>query len=487
MAKAEHGIRQAAIRLAMAGGVEMGLQVLMPVILVRYLDVAGFGHYRLLWLMALTTFAIAPCFMPQSMFYLLPRAAEPRARAILLGNTLVYLVTAGLLGALLTSGWNPWMPAAARELFTLSAGKSALFIGLWTIGSLFDVLPTADGHARWQARATVLIAVFRTAALGLAAFLTGDVDWVIGAMLAVIGAKLLALLYYIGSRAGPLRRPLGFDGQRLRAQLHYALPFALGNALFLLRAQADQWVVASLLSTASYAMFSIGAVLQPVGTLIRAPVLNAVMARLNAACAAGDKAEAASLLARSNGSAAFFLLPVAGGLMLVAPELVEIIYTRKYLPTVPVMQVYLGGMMLSSFALSHALPALNQGRFVTLNNGVSLVLSVATSLAGVHYCGMLGAALGSVLTLGFSELWSARLIALELGTPLTRLLALRTLGPTLLAVAAGLAAGALAGAALSLPAPLLLLCKGGAYALVAGAVLLALGGRRTLMAMLGRA
>jgi O-antigen/teichoic acid export membrane protein len=208
--------------------------------------------------------------------------------------------------------------------------------------------------------------------------------------------------------------------------------------------------------------------------------------QINTAFAQGDLAQVRNLVAKSNGGAAFLLLPVAGGLFSVAPELVRIVYTEKYSQTAPIMQVYLLGMMLSSFAVGHLLPALNKGRFATLNNALCLPVSVLISMAGVHYLGMLGAALGSVLMLAVSEFWSACVVAATLQTRVAHLLALRALVPSCLATAAGMLSAWLVGLWLPAMPLLLLLSKGAVYALVALAVLLLSGGKPYLLSLLGR-
>lgn len=476
------GIRGSAIRLALASGIEYGLQIAMPVILVRYLDTSSFGQYRLLWLLASTAFAIAPCFMPQSLFYYLPRAQTTEERGILFGNTLLYLAVAGIFAGLLTSGWNIWLPTDAASLSSSTHGWSSVFVGMWVMASLFDVLPTADGNAPWQARATVLLALLRTALLAMAAILTQDVLYVILAMLLVVGVKMLTMCYYIAKLGNAA---LGFSWPQLRRQLAYAAPFALGNALFQMRLQADQWVVVATTSAAMFAMFSIATVLQPVSTLIRMPVFNAVMVHINSALAKGDLEQVRKLIAKSNGGAAFLLLPVAGGLFAVAPELVRFVYTEKYIATAPIMQVYLVGMMLSSFAVGHLLPALHKGRFATLNNAVCLPISVLISFIGMKTIGMVGAALGSVVMLAISEYWSARVVARALDTRVSDILALRSLVPSCLATLAGAAAAWGVGRAMTLDTLALLLLKGTAYGIVMLAVLFATGGGRYLKVVIG--
>lgn len=411
-------LRSSALTLAVAGGVDYGLQLIVPLVLVRFLDPTVFGQYRLLWLLAGTALAVAPAFMPQALFYFLPRAA-PENKRLLIGNVLIYLAVAACVAGALSVGWNPLLPAMAEQLFFQTYSVSTLFIALWVVASLLDVLPTAEGRAHWQSGAIISLAVCRTLLLAGIAFLSSDILWLASAMLAVAAVKLSLLAYYLYKR----REVTSWQLAGVKKQLIYCLPFALGNALFLLRIQADQWVVASMLVPAQFAIFSIAAAVLPVATLIRQPMVNAMMPDLNRLHGLGDYRAVSQLIAKTNGTIALFLLPISGGLFAVTPELVDIVYTPRYCEAAPIMRVYLVGMMMTAFAMGHVLPALERGRFAAYNSAFCLVLSVVLSIVGVNRFGMAGAALGSVITLFIGELWTVQVVSRMLVTDKRQLLA----------------------------------------------------------------
>lgn len=426
----EGSLRRSAALLALAGGVEYGLQLAVPIILVRSLDESTFGQYRLLLLMLGTIAPIATAFMPQSLFYFLPRAGYGQKR-LFIGNVLVYLIGAGCVTGILANGWNPWLHGPAKDLFFETRGISALFLAVAIVGSALDVLPTADGKAGWQANAVIGLALFRTLALVIAALTAADILWLAFAMLLVAGAKILLTAYYIHAHAEGGR--VTWQATALKNQLAYALPFAIGNALFLLRMQADQWVVVSMLTPALYATFSIASVVLPIAALVRQPVNNALMPRLNHAYALGNVAEVGRLIVMSNGATALLLVPVIGALLVTASELVEIVYTSRYQQAAPIMQVYLIGMMMNAVAVGHVLSALGKGRFAAINSACCLVISVLLSILGIRYWGLTGGAIGSVLTLVLSELWALRVVARTLSIKMHRMVAWNELWPALFA------------------------------------------------------
>jgi O-antigen/teichoic acid export membrane protein len=178
------------------------------------------------------------------------------------------------------------------------------------------------------------------------------------------------------------------------------------------------------------------------------------------------------------------LVPLAGVLACVAPQLVQIVYTGHYVGAVPVMQIYLLGMMMQSMATGYLLPALEQGRFAAANNACCLAVSIAASIAGASRWGLPGAACGSVLAFAVSELWSLRVVARTLQAPALDLLPWRTLIPSALGTALAMGAvklvqGTLAGGAL-----MLLLLKSLVFLAVFAPVFLAAGGRAQLQLLL---
>jgi O-antigen/teichoic acid export membrane protein len=453
-------LKKSALKLGLAGGIEYGLQVAIPVILVRTLPQADFAQFRLLWLLASTVLALLPLFMPNSLFYFLARADNPLRRAQTIGNVLLYLVGMALVVGLVLNPWNIWLPPAVHGL--LQHGWPSIFLMLWLICSIFDFLPVAEMRSGWQSNATVALAIIRTILLALAASQTHQVVWVLAALVLLAVLKLGVFAAYLMKSSSASPR-LAVDRALFKTQFAYALPFGIGTALFLMRAQVDQWVVVTLLSPALYASFSIAAVLQPVATLLRLPVINAMMPHLNKAASSGDDERIRHLLTQSNALTAMLLVPVAGLFWVCAPQLVQIVYTHAYLDAAPVMQVYLLGMMINGFAIGHVLPVLEKGRFATLNHAVSLVLSLLFSLLGVHFLGLPGAALGSVGTMAFSELWSARVVAAHLKLSVARLLSWHALWPTLAATILALGVVHFACAHLAWLALPLLLLKGFAY------------------------
>lgn len=408
---------QRALLLGAANAFDVAVQFLLPVVLVRCLDADAFGEYRLLWLVAGTVLGIASLAMPQSLYYYLPRA-DAAGKRLYVNQTLAFLALAGLAAAWAVSAWNPLLPAQlshlARHEFILPA-----FIVLWVVASLLDMLPTAEERVRWQAKATISLALLRAVSLSLAALLTRELGAVLVVLLAFVAVKVLLLLVYVARFHG-LRGPLLRVGA-IADQLRYAAPFGAAGALYVLRTQSDQWVAATLFPLGMFAAFSIAAVLGPLMNLFRVSVNYAFLPVMSRRQSAGDVAGMLALNSRGNIMVGALVFPLFALAFVLAEELVTLVYTSNYLAAAPVIRIYIVGIVALAIELSSLTLLLRQSMFVMLVNVVALLLAVSLNWAAALHIGLAGAALGTVAVIYLDRVATLWRISRILGVPVRRL------------------------------------------------------------------
>lgn len=413
-----------ALTLGAANATEFAIQFLLPVVLVRCLDPAAFGEYRLLWLVAGTVLAVATLAMPHSLYYFLPRS-DAVAKRLYINQTLVFLVVAGLVSAWAISAWDPWLPEKLRGMVQHHAILPA-FILLWVLSSLLDLLPAAEERVNWQAKATVGLALLRAVTLSAVAVLTRELGPVLLVLLGFVAFKAAVLLGYVarfhGLRGPLLRWPVLLD------QLRYAAPLGAAGALYGLRIQADLWVVAALFPLGMFASFSIAAVLGALMHLCRQSVNIAFLPTMSQRQSTGDIAGMLALNSRGNIMVAALAFPLFAFVFVFAEELVTLVYTATYLDAAAVMRVYIAGIVILAVELSNITMLLRQSVFMMVVNVVALILAVALNWYAAFRIGLAGAALGSVIVIyldRFATLW--RISSLT-GVSVRRLQDWRTLG-----------------------------------------------------------
>lgn len=371
---------------------DFAIQLLTPIVLVRVLDEAGFGDYRLLWLTVATLLAIVPFGMPSSLFYFLPRH-DLRGQAVFVRQTLIYMAVAAALSALVLGPWNPFLPHSLRTM--AGAGFLApLFWVLWTFGSTLDALPNAERRIELQAGLILGMALLRGAAV-IAAAVLGGINAVIGTLLLVALAKALLLLAISSARYG--RQLCSVRMSRWLEQARYAIPIGANNAVYLLRLQADQWLVVLLFGAAQYGVYSIGVVALALGTIIRTTVSNVIAPEMSSAQAAGDLAKVLSLNKRSNVACALFIFPMLAYLFAAASPIIRLIYTDAYAQAIPVLRLNVLAFLVATVEMTTVMLTLRQGPYLLRSSLISLPAGLLAGYAGSQAWGMPGAMAGPVV------------------------------------------------------------------------------------------
>jgi len=434
------GLKRRALSLGAVKVFDHALQFLLPVVLVRCLDAASFGEYRLLWLAVGTVMAVATLNMSGSLYYFVPRS-EPGRKRLYVHQTMLYLGLAGLVCGFLVSPWNPALPAVLLPLEPHGWVVPA-FVALWVFTFLVDQLPSVDERIAWQAYATLSISALRVVLVALGAWLTGDLRVVVWLLLALALARAALLLYYVGRRHG-LGAPW-FERAAFSEQFRHAAPIGIGNSLNALRGKADQWVAASLFALSSFAAFSIAALVSQLMLILRQSVMQVFLPSMSRLQAQGDVRGMLELNSRGNVMVGRLLYPVLAFAFVFAEEMVTTVYTASYVEAVPAIRAYVIGMLPMAIETASLVLLLRRGKFTLLMTAFTLALSVALSWSAAVRFGLAGAAAGSVVAIYLDRVILLRHLSRHTGIALRRLQRWREL-VTALAFAA--ATGALAWAA----------------------------------------
>lgn len=410
------GLKRRALSLGAVKAFDNAMQFLLPVVLVRCLDAATFGEYRLLWLAVGTVMALAPLGVPSALFYFLPHS-DPPARRLYIQQTTLFLTATGLVGGLFVSAFNPWLPATLAPLES-HGGLVPLFVMLWVIASVLDYLPTVEERIGVQAFVTLATTLLRTVALAAGAWLTGDMAVILWLLVAVVAFKLVLFTGYVARYHGwgpPWARRDAFA-----SQMRYCVPFGVSGALYMLRSQADQWVAASLFALQSFAAFSIGAMVGQIVNLFRTSVVEAFFPSMSRMAAAGDMKSAMEMNAHANEIVGWVLYPMLAFLFAFADDLVSLVYTHAYVDAAPVMRVYAVGLLVLVVELASLMQLLRAGVFNAGLYAAMLAVSVAVSWFGGTHLGLPGAAAGSMVAMYLDRIVMLRYIAWLTGVPVRR-------------------------------------------------------------------
>lgn len=440
-----------------------GAAFFIPVVLARVFSTAEFGTYKQLFLLLMTLYFTVQLGIANSLLYFVPREPEKAGRFV--ANSLAVLAAAGVAcGAALVVwrdalAWlfsNPEVPRYALPV--------ALYLLLMLVSTPLEVVMIARRRHRSATVAYAASDVVRAGLLIAPALLFEDLGWL------MIGAVVFALAR-AGAMAAWLRRELGgelrLDRALLARQLAYSLPFGL--AVLVATAQADlhQYAVAHAFDAATFAIYAVGCLQVPLVDFIASPTSDVMMVRMAEELRDGDADGARATWHDAMGGLALLLVPMVGAMILVADELIVLLYTDAYAASVPIFVLWTLGVLFAPLQVDGVLRVYAKTRLLLGVSLLQLAVIVALIAPFLRWFGLRGAVLVTLAGLAAGRLWGLVRIRRLLGLDLAHLVPWRRLALIGLAAVAAYAAGHLAAAAVGdLPALVVIAVGCAVYGLV---------------------
>ena len=365
----------------------LGVAVLtfaIPMVLARMLLPASYGTFKQAWLLSNTLTLVLPLGLTQSLVYFVPR--EPLLKRAWVTHTLVLTTGLGVLAALvlLTAGkltadlfHNPELHALMPYVAAFTAFKMT--------GACLDTAYMAEGRIQQSAIIRVASEGFYTACLVAGALLFGTVGGAFAGAVVATGARALAAWLMLG------RQGLDFSLPLLRRQLAYALPFGCAFAVIIPQQQFHSYLVSASVTAAAFAVYSVGCFQLPIVDMLYTPVSEILQLGIAEFDARNDPASALKLFHEAVARLSFVFLPTMALLCLVAPQLIQFLFTDRYLSAVPIFRLALISIPMAALPLDGVMRARAQNGFMLRVSFLKLALTVPLAVLGLKLFGPIGA------------------------------------------------------------------------------------------------
>jgi O-antigen/teichoic acid export membrane protein len=287
------------------------------------------------------------------------------------------------------------------------------------------------------------------------------VDGVLAGIAVATGLRAAASVAVVAIRSG-----LRFDLAALRRQAAYALPFGAAFLLIIPQQQWHQYAVAASVTTAAYAVYAVGTFQLPVVDVLYTPVSELLQIGLAEQEGAGRPPRAGlTLFHEAVLQLSFAFIPLLGLLWVIAPELIGLVFSSRYLAAVPLFRIGAIQAALAALPLDGVMRARAQNRFMLALSGGKLCATAALVWAGLSLAGPAGALAGFVLVEAVARVAMLARAARLFEVPLRQVLPARALLRQAVATAVAMPAAWLAARAVPDHASLRLLVAVPAFAL----------------------
>lgn len=475
------GISADALLLAMIKMVTAVLGFAITRLLSEYLTISDYGTYSqiLLIVSAVSSLTIFGMMDSVNFFYSTARNETERENSVATMFTMqcvISTVAGGIVLALSTPLCSYFDNPKIRSLLLFAA----VLPMLQNLINMMQVLLISVGKARMLAVRNFIVSAVRLLVVLLVVTAVRDVAVILWTSL-LLDIAQIAAFYIVLRKAGFAVRLRKIEKEYAGRIVHYCAPMATFIILNNLNRDVDKYLIAAWTDTETLAMYSNASKLLPFEIVISS--FSAVLLpRITKAIVAQENTRAAALYRAFLEISYISTSIMCCAALAASPQLMELLYTRKYLSGLPVFQIYILVDMFRFTNITMILAAAGKtGKLMFLSLG-ALAGNAVLNFVLFKLMGVSGPAVATLLvTLGLGLL-ILNFGAKELKTRLRELFDCKFLlwfagGNLVLTVLLYGAQTWLAGLGLHYLAVLAVIC--GAY----GLVTLALYGKRLLRAL----
>lgn len=375
--------------------------MLLPLVLVRILDPAALGSFKIffLYLMVLPPLTLISG-VRSGLAYWAGRG-EPGIKAIQTSAVLTFAISILSLTIMLLLRF-PIAESLHLDVKMVTLFSFGLFLGI--ASPFFDEAAVAMGKVWSGALFHSGFELVRVGVIVAVALLTRDLTQIILAHLAVQLVKVTSG-YFLSYRYGLLK--FTWDSSTLKAIGRYAFPVSLASVFGLFLNYSDQIILSKLVSSPDFALYTVCCLSVPPLLILEASLTRVLIPQLSRAFAERQPKRVAQLYRQAVQSLGFLIIPAVIGMAVFAAPIIELLFTRAYLPGVHFLRLY------SLWYLTLLIPpdaiarAQGEARWM-LGNFISFSF-LTIVLCGVlaRFYGPTGALVGLLLARGASRLYTA--------------------------------------------------------------------------------
>jgi O-antigen/teichoic acid export membrane protein len=371
----------------------------IPLILVRIFNPETFGTYKQWFLLYITLLTITQIGMSESLLYFLPRADGQAGRYVM--NSLLFLTGMGAVAAgglvFTTESISRWMSNPGLEpLIPLLA----LYLLLMQASIGLEMVMTARYAYRSAAVAYAVTDVARALFLIVPVLIAPSLRSLLQGAVAFAALRFAYTVHYYWKTFGAGFRP---DARCFARQLAYALPFALAVATGIAQENLHQYAVSGLFDAATFAVYSVGCLQIPLVDLVATTVCNVMMVGMTTAIHEGRESMVIDLWHDAVRKLAIVFFPLGTLLLVVAGDLIVMLFTETYVASVPIFMVGVAAVFFAAIPIDGLLRVYARTKVLLMINLVRLALIAFLIHSAIQSFGLVGAISVTVIALAVGK------------------------------------------------------------------------------------
>jgi|GEM_PF-6353308 len=347
--------------------------MITSIIIVRLVSKAEYGLYQQFLLIGTTFINILSLSLNSSLYYFFPTESVQNQKQFVFQTVIVQFIM-GLTFVVLFLGFGiprlQWLNLENLEIWKWHIG---MYILLMLGTSIFEVIFTLEKKVKYNRIFYPAEKIIRMSLIVSLIFFLQDNEALIYAMLVLAVLRFVYLLYYMRSYLFNIKIE---SFSNLKNQLIYALPIAASLILRTISDKIDKFIVNDFVDLNHFAIYSVAYIAIPFLTLLYNSISNSTMPQIAIYCKSNQLEKAANLWKKTVVKNASVTIPIVFFAFFMANEIIEVLYTKRYLESAKYFKIFLLIYLFLMFNRGVILRGLKKTKLIFLINLFSTILTV---------------------------------------------------------------------------------------------------------------
>ncbi len=397
MLKTTNSLGANAVKLTFSKIITLCISLVSTMLLSRFRTLEEYGTYSQLLLVINLFTTIFMLGLPNSINYFLARAESQEERRNFLS---IYYTLSTLLSVLLGIVLVCAIPLIEAYFSNPLIGKFAYFLAIYPWST---IIASGIENMLVVYQKTNLLAGYRVlnsvCLLGII-FFVQLLDWSFSEyMLLLVGvnAAFAIAVYVLAHRLSGGLRPM-LDKSWLKAIFVFSIPMGLASVVGTLNIEIDKLLIGRMLDTTQQAIYSNASKELPV-TIIASSITAVLLPQITRMIKRDKCQSAIQLWGYATELSFICICIIVAGVFTYASDAVELLYSEKYLPGVPVFRVYTLVLLLRCTYFGMVMNALGQSKKIFYCSVASLVFNAVLNPLLFWIMGTIGPAIATFLSM----------------------------------------------------------------------------------------
>ena len=395
--KKNHGVGIDAVILSLSKIITSVIGLLTAMLLSRYQTLDEYGTYSQILLIVNLAISIFLLGLPNSINYFLSRCENQEARSNYLS---IYYTLNSILCVIMG------VALVISEPIITSYFKNPLlkeYVYIFMLLPWTKVTTTSVGHVLIVYGKIKKLSIFNFLCALLALMTIVIVKLYKGSfkeymLLYIIGEIIIAIsVYFIVWRLEKSLR-VKYDKSTVKSILTYSIPIGLSGIVGTLMLEADKLIIGHLLNTESIAIYTNAAKELPF-SLISTSFTAVLVPQLVKYIKNEQKESAIALWGRTIEICFVFLMFIVTALVVFAPQIVQLLYSEKYIAGINVFRIYSIILLVRITSFGIILNATGKTKYLLHTSIISLIINIFLDYCLYYTLGFIGPAVATLITL----------------------------------------------------------------------------------------